>query len=149
MPVHNTPPRPARPVAAALVLTLARQLHKSATSDSRALSLPVLRRVIASGTLRDIDLPELYRRRSTVQRKHVLRTLAVEAGFASWEEYRPALNTMTADQLAHFDLTIGRASYPNIWFPSKAEAITHADKHGGHVMSVGEQGVVIPELAPC
>jgi hypothetical protein len=52
-------------------------------------TLPVLRRVLASGAIRHDSLPEAFRRRGELQRKHLLRTLAVEAGFESWEAWRP------------------------------------------------------------
>lgn len=134
--------------AVTMVLELARRLHKGARSDSPVHSLPVLRRVLATGTLRELSLPDLYRQRSTVQRKHILRMLAMEAGFAGWEQYRPALGGMKPDQLTHLDLTNGRAGYPNLWFSSRAEAEQYAGTQGGIALPVGRQGVVLQELAP-
>lgn len=124
------------------VLALARRLHRDARSDSLALSLPVLRRIIASRTLVDISLPLLQHKRDMVQRKHILRMLAIEAGFTSWEDYRHALDRLKVDDLAHFDLARGRAGYPNLWFSSREEAASHALEHGGRVLEVGVQAVV-------
>jgi hypothetical protein len=129
--------------AANTVLHEARTLHRAANSDSLSRSLPVLRRLLASGVLHGLALPELHRRRDTVQRKHILRMLAMEAGFGSWEAYRPALTRMTVAQLPHFDLARRDAGYPNHWFSSLEEAQAHAALHGGRVMTVGKQAVVL------
>ncbi len=129
--------------AGQLVLREARKLHRAATSESLAISLPILRRILATNTLRGISLPELFRRRDTVQRKHILRMLAIEAGFGSWEDYRPALDRMTAGQLEHFDIVRREIGYPNYWFSTQIEAEQYARLHGGRVMRVGQQAVVI------
>jgi hypothetical protein len=133
--------------AAVLVLRAARRLHKSALDAAPSQSLPVLRRVLASGSLRDLLLPELYKNRALVRRKHILRTLAVEAGYASWEAYREALTTLRVEDLPHFDLVRGEVGYPNLWFSSVNEAQAYAFQHGGRVMAVGEQAVVLVPAA--
>jgi hypothetical protein len=128
---------------------LARQLHRDATSASLRVALPVLRRLLATHTIRDLTLPQLHHQRSMVQRKHLLRMLAVEAGFDSWEAYSQALPTMTVDQLPHLDLLRPTAGYPNLWFSTPAEAHAHVQAqvqaHGtaGRVVTVGTQAVVI------
>jgi hypothetical protein len=134
-----------QPKAPAAVLALARRLHRDARSDSLALSLPILRRLIASQTLRDLTLPQLHRRRNMIQRKHILRALALEAGFTSWEDYRHALCALGVAELPHFDLAHSQAGYPNLWFSSRAQAISHSLAHGGRVMSVGTQAVVLSD----
>lgn len=155
MRIHKHPPRPssssaaiAPGEAASLVLHEARSLHRAANSDSLSRSLPVLRRLLATGVLHGMPLPELHRQRATVQRKHVLRMLALEAGFPGWEAYRAALAHMKADELPHFDIVWRGAGYPNHWFASLDEAQAHAARHGGRVMRVGAQAVVMPDLAP-
>jgi len=143
------PPLPLRPIAlsgphaADVVRALAKQLHRAATSDSLRVSLPVLRRVLATHTLRELSLPQLHRQRAIVQRKHLLRTLAVEAGFDSWEHYSQALRSMTVEQLPHLDVLQPSAGYPNLWFSTHEAAQAHADANGGRVMRVGEQAVVL------
>lgn len=145
-PSHSLAPIPPR--AAELVLRLARQLHRAAISDSLRVSLPVLRRILSTHTLRDLSLPQLHKQRAMVQRKHLLRTLAVEAGYPSWERYRQALPGMSADQLLHLDLLHATAGYPNLWFSTRAQAQDHAQMHGGHVVSVGAQAVVLMPESP-
>jgi hypothetical protein len=130
-----------------LLRALARQLHRDATSASLRVALPVLRRLLATHTLRDLTLPQLHRQRNTVQRKHLLRMLAIEAGFSSWEHYSLALPGMTTAQLQHLDLLRATAGYPNLWFstPEAAQAHihTHGNAQGGRVVKVGMQAVVL------
>jgi hypothetical protein len=149
--MHNDSPltlsSPSASAAAVLVLRAAKRLHKSALDAAPSQSLPVLRRVLATGTLRDLSLPQLHKNRALVRRKHILRTLAIEAGYASWETYREALATMRVEDLPHFDLVRGDVGYPNLWFSSVAEAQAYAAQHGGRVMAVGEQAVVFVQAA--
>lgn len=135
----------AQPSAAAAVLSLARKLHRLATSDSLANSLPVLRRVLSSQTLAGLSLAQLWRQRAMVQRKHLLRTLAVEAGFPNWEHYCRELRQMRTEALAHFDVQQARAGQLNLWFSSAAQAKAHAREFGGCVASVGLQAVVLAD----
>ncbi|MEY4749487.1 MAG: hypothetical protein RIQ60_1701 [Pseudomonadota bacterium] len=129
--------------AAELVLREARRLHKAATSGQLATSLPILRRLLASQVLTGISLPELSRQSALVQRKHLLRLLAIEAGHASWEDYRRALDTLCADQLEHFDIAHQGAGHLNLWFSTLAEAQAHAAEQGGRAVRVGQQAVVL------
>jgi hypothetical protein len=124
-------------------LRIAKRLHKAALEGAPNQALPVLRRVLASGSLRDLSLPQLHKNRALVRRKHILRTLAVEAGYASWEHYRAALATLPVEELPHFDLVRSQAGYPNLWFASVAEAQAYTAQHGGRMMAVGEQAVVL------
>ncbi|MDR2214175.1 MAG: hypothetical protein LBE21_11210 [Pseudomonadales bacterium] len=128
--------------AATAVLRAARRLHKEALSAAPSQCLPVLRRVLATGSLRELSLPQLHQKRALVRRKHILRTLAIEAGHASWESYREALTAMRAEDLPHFDLLRGAAAYPNLWFCSLAEAQAYAAVHGGRALAVGKHAVI-------
>jgi len=139
----QTPP-PQKPESAAeLVLHIARNLHRAVNSESLAVSLPVLRRLIATKTLTEISLPELRRCRDIVQRKHVLRVLAVEAGFNCWEDYRHALDAMNADQVSHFDQLARSVGYPNLWFSTFEEAQDYAWENNGRALKIGSQAVVL------
>ena len=125
------------------LLRAAKKLHRQATSESLAMSLPVLRRIIQTRTIRDVSLPELRRRREIVQRKHVLRMLAAEAGHASWEEYRRAVHAMSEAELAQLDVLATHAGYPNHWFATFEDAQKHAAEHGGQAVRAGTQGMVL------
>jgi len=126
------------------LLRVAKSLHRAARSESRLKSLPILRRLISSETFRQISLPELHRRRETIQRKHILQMLALEAGYASWAAYKKRINDKPAEQQLHYSLALRYAGYPNIWFRSFAEAEQYATEHGGQSIAVGQQAVVIP-----
>ncbi|MBF5005024.1 hypothetical protein [Diaphorobacter caeni] len=130
------------------LLRAAKRLHRQATGESLAQSLPVLRRIIHTHTIRDVSLPELRRRRELVQRKHVLRMLAAEAGHESWEAYRQAVQAMGPDELAQLDVLSSHAGYPNHWFASFEEAERHAAAYGGRAVRAGVQGVVLAVQGP-
>lgn len=130
--------------AAALVLREAKRLHRAAISDSLSTALPVLRRLLAAGAVPPARLPELFRRRSTLQRKHLLRTLGIEAGFTSWEAHRPALDRLAVSELRQLELAHQGASCLNLWFSSELEARAFAARHGGRPIRVGSQAVVLP-----
>ncbi len=128
--------------AIAAVLRAAKKLQRQATGDGLAASLPVLRRLLACGCIEGLSLPELHRRRAMVQRKHLLHTLAVEAGHAHWQAYREALSTMGVEQLSQLDVLAPRLGYPNHWFSTLEQARDHARAHGGRVVAVGRQAMV-------
>lgn len=144
----DAPPSPTTtavsPAAAPAVLREARRLHRAATSDSPAAALPVLRRLLATQVMPAASLPELFRQRARVQRKHVLRMLAIEAGHASWEDFAQALPALDAAPLLQaFDSQRGSATL-KLWFPDEAQATAYAAEHGGQVVRVGQQAVVVP-----
>lgn len=131
--------------AVGLLLREARKLHSSAISASLAESLPVLRRLRSARVIQELTLPQLSQGRSMIQRKHVLRMLAVEASYPGWEAYRRALAGKSADELMQFDVMRRNMSYPNLWFSSTEEAERNAASHGGRVIRVGPQAVVFVE----
>ena len=149
MPIHpkNPPhaPRAAHESGVAPLLRVAKRLHRAAVSSSLAESLPVLRRLLAAQVIRGLTLPQLSQRRSLIQRKHLLQTLAIEAGFLNWDAYRGALAETPHDPPLPFDVHTGAAGYPNLWFSSLAEAEAHAARHGGHAVRHGQQAVVFVE----
>jgi hypothetical protein len=128
-----------------LLLREAKKLHRAAISESLADSLPILRRLLGAQVIRDMTLPELSRQRHMVQRKHVLRALAIEAGYSGWEAYRGALIGMGPDTLQPFDVLRRTAGYPNLWFSSVEAAESYAVEHGGHAVRVGQQAVILME----
>lgn len=131
--------------ATQFVLREARRLHRAAASQAAFESLPVLRRLLAAGAAPPAarTLTELFRMRGTLQRKHVLRALAFEAGHASWEQYRqvlPQLDVQALRQRAEAERGTGRLKP---WFASEAEARRFAAAHGGRAVPVGRQAVVL------
>ena len=150
MPVHHphlSARTPDVPHASGVdpVLRVAKRLHRAARSSSLAESLPVLRRLLAAQVIRGLTLPQLNQRRSSVQRKHVLHALAIEAGFLNWDAYRGALAETPHDPPLPFDVHKPTAGYPNLWFSSLAAAKAHAARHGGHAVRHGQQAVVFVE----
>ena len=129
--------------AVSLVLGIAKRLHRAAISESLALSLPVLRRILAAGVLHGLSLPQLRRQRDLVQRKHLLRMLAIEAGYPGWEDFRRALLCEGPDRIDSFELVRQQAGYPNLWFSTFEEAQAHALRHGGRALRAGRQGIVL------
>ena len=79
------------------MLREAKRLHRAATSDALSEALPVLRRLLAARAVPACPLQALFRDRASLQRKHVLRMLAFEAGHASWEAYSQALAQVLHD----------------------------------------------------
>ena len=139
--LRNPETSPAR-----VVLREARRLHRAALSDALPESLPVLRRVLAAGAVPAFSLPNLFRLRHTVQRKHILRTLAVEAGHATWEAYARVLPSLDAQALEQVFLAQRSPSSLRLWFSTNTEAAEYAQAHGGQAVRVGLQAVVVPAV---
>ncbi len=135
------PERPVSNASIALVLREAKRLHRSAKSDALSSSLPVLRRLLSAGVLRDTTLPNAFRARSTLQRKHFLRLLALEAGFSSWETYRPALQNTHPSELDAFIVLEKGWAFIHNWFPAEEQA--QLAKADGRVVRIGNQAVVL------
>lgn len=145
-PWHPADPAeaPSRPTTALeLVLHQARKLHRAAQTGPLLQAMPALRRAHAAGVLPGRSLSTLFRERQQLQRKHFLRTLAVEAGYPDWEHYRPALVSMPPQAVDHLHASTGWHGFLNHWFSTEAEAREHAQQHGGTVHRVGTQAVVI------
>ncbi|WP_370978451.1 hypothetical protein [Agaribacterium sp. ZY112] len=128
-----------------LLLKEAKKLHKSLKSESISVFLPVLRRLIATKTLKNIGLPELCRNKAMVQRKHILQMLAYEMAYDSWAQCRKALSRAQSDQQVHYCLALRRSGYPNHWFSSMHDAELYTREHGGKPVLVGSQAVVVPK----
>lgn len=132
----------------ALVLREARRLQRAAQSDSLSTSLPVLRRLLAAGLARSVSLPFAYRMRADLQRKHFLRLLALEAGFASWDAYRPVLEQAPPSDLEPLLLLSKGWALAHHWFASTSEAQAQVDRMGGRVVRIGSHAVALtPEQA--
>ena len=104
------------------LLQHARRLHRAARAAAISTAMPVIRRVHAAGLFPDLGLAGLYRARASLQRKHVLRMLAIEAGYASWEAYRAALPALAPDACTPWLPSESLSAGLNLWFSNEAEA---------------------------
>ncbi len=105
--------------------------------------MPALRRVHAAGVFPDRPLSAIYREREGLKRKHFLRALAVEAGFPDWERFRPQLDLMAAEAFDYFKVVDEGFAFLNLWFSNEAQAREFVRRHGGRVLRVGNQAVVV------
>lgn len=143
MPASPTASLSSARAAADVLRAEARRLHRTLTSGPLSAALPVLRRLQRAGLLPATGLPALYAARAQVQRKLLLRLLATEHGFASWERCLAALQGQDAQTLARqFEIERGTAEL-KLWFASPAEAQAHARVHGGVAVEVRGQAVVL------
>jgi hypothetical protein len=126
-----------------LVLHQARRLHRAAQNGALLQAMPALRRAYTAGVLPGRSLGTLFRERQQLQRKHFLRTLAVEAGHPDWEHYRRALASMPPQALDDLKASDGWHGFLNHWFSTETEAQDHARRHGGTVHRIGMQAVVV------
>ena len=149
MPISSSQPPCAGQISSVqLVLREARRLHRAAVSDTLSEALPVLRRLLASRAVPDRPLPGLFQARGTVQRKHVLRALAREAGYASWEDYRHALPHIDVSHLQQLASVQRGTSVLKLWFSDTSAARRFAAEQGGQAVRVGVQAVVLPAAPP-
>lgn len=120
----------------------AKRLQRSAQSRSLAQSLPVLRRLIKTQVFTHISLPELRRQQMSIKRKHLLNMLAVEVGFDNWNALKLRF-VHSSGALSHPRTRLLNAGYPNRWFADVAAADAYAALHGGEVIEVGQQAVIL------
>lgn len=123
------------------LLKEAKKLHRYTQSDSLTKSLPVLRRLIATHTFREISLKDLHRQKN-VKRKHILHMLAIEAGYKHWAEYKNALTRTDIQANLHYSLSLSDAGHAKLWFASYAEALEYQTQHGGEITRFGNQAVI-------
>ncbi len=145
MPISSPQPPCADQISSVqLVLREARRLHRAAASGALSEALPILRRLLATRAVTDRSLPGLFHARGTVQRKHVLRALAREAGYASWEDYRHALPHIDVSHLQQLASVQCGTSVLKLWFSDTSAARRFAAEQGGQAVRVGVQAVVLP-----
>ncbi|QLI82506.1 hypothetical protein HZU75_13765 [Chitinibacter fontanus] len=136
------PSIPQEPSSIQFYLRQARLLQRAVESTSPSIALPVLRRLLQAGVMGQTPLPQLFRTRSQLQRKHFLLLLAVEAGFPSWELMRPALAHMPADDIAAQQYLASGSAQLKLWFRDTESAAQYVAEHGGKVISLGQQAIV-------
>jgi hypothetical protein len=145
MPLSNSVRPSAEPSSVHLFLRQARYFQRAVESDSPSAALPILRRLIKVGAISETSLTQLFRTRQQLQRKHFLRMLALEAGFSSWEIFRPILAQMSAADLAVFQFLETGAAQLKLWFADCYSAQQYAAEQGGRVISVGQHAIVIAD----
>lgn len=121
----------------------ARRLHRAARSERVSTALPVLRRLQAAKIFSGLRLSELFEGRERIQRKHLLRMLAVEAGSGDWHRFCVALADSPAQAVSEVDLIERSWMHANAWFASESEACAHAAIHGGRVRRYGAHAVIL------
>ncbi len=129
--------------AANVVLRQAHKLHHAAQSQSISSALPALRRVHGARVFAGRALSTLYHERQNLRRKHFLRVLAVEAGFPTWEAFRPRLDQMSLHEVEHFKQFDECFAFLNCWFSNEDLAGAFARVHGGRVLRFGAQALVV------
>lgn len=127
------------------MLQLARKLHRAAQKGPISAAMPAIRRAHAAGMFGVEPLQAVYQRRQSLQRKHFLRTLAVEAGFTDWETYLPTLRGQTLDTVAHLAMPYGTTGSLNHWFSSYEQAHAFASRRGRAALSIGKH-VMVPSI---
>ncbi len=125
------------------MLREAKRLHRAAASDALSEALPVLRRLLAARAVPAYPLQALFRDRASLQRKHVLRMLAFEAGHASWEAYSQALSSLDSQSVVLSVAVRRSTAVLKHWFVGEQQAAQFASTHGGLVTRVGQEGAVV------
>lgn len=149
LPIPVLPASRHRPAPAVdIVLSQARRLHRAARLGSISVAMPAIRRAHAAGVFSELTVSALYRQRQLLQRKHFLRTLAIEADFPDWERFRPELRRLVPEAVANLQAVEALWPSLNLWFSTEAQAAAHAREHGGQVLRVGRQAMVVPADAP-
>ncbi len=131
--------------AAPLVLREARRLHRAAFRPT--FHRPARAASPDRGRRAGWHQPAaaLHRARHTVQRKHLLRLLAAEAGHTSWEAWRPALRHALPQDLLH--LRLHGSGTANTWFATEDEARRAMHGREGRLVRVGWHAVWLAPLA--
>jgi len=123
----------------------ARGALRSAHSDQPSKALPIVRRVHSAGTVTGQRVAELYHVRSTLQLKHMFRTLAAELGYATWDACKRDIARRPAEVLDRFRLDLGAfGDHEHIWFADRPTAVAWQREHGGRMVEYGKQAVVMP-----
>jgi hypothetical protein len=122
----------------------ARNLLRNAHANHPSKSLPVLRRVHAAESYPIPRLTDLYHARLSLRLKHVLHTIAVELGYATWAECKRDVDHQPSALLDRFRVDVGTfGDFNKLWFRDIPSAQAWQAQHGGHVVVYGTQAVVM------
>ena len=123
----------------------ARRLLRLARGESTSTAMPVLRRLLASGVMRDAkSLMQLHDNRAEIQLKHVLNMLAVELGHFGWDACKAVVDTQAPAVIDRYRFDAGAfGDHEKVWFANAAESRDWQREHGGYIVAYGDQAVAI------
>ena len=122
----------------------ARRLLRLARAESTSAAMPVLRRLLAAGVIRDETLTQLHENRAGIQLKHVLNMLAVELGHFGWDACKAVVDTQAPAVIDRYRFDAGAfGDYEKVWFASAAEGRAWQREHGGYIVEYGDPAVAI------
>ncbi|AMM14423.1 hypothetical protein AX768_10245 [Burkholderia sp. PAMC 28687] len=123
----------------------ARRLLRLARGESTSTAMPVLRRLLAAGVMREATtLTQLHEKRAAIQLKHVLNMLAVELGHFGWDACQAVVDTQAPAVIDRYRFDAGAfGDYEKVWFASAAESREWQREHGGYIVEYGDQAVAI------
>jgi len=122
----------------------ARGMLRCVHSDQPSKALPIVRRVHAAAAAGPRVI-ELYHARTTLQLKHMFRTLARELGYVSWDACKRDIDRRPPEVLDRFRFDLGAFNdHEHIWFADKPSAVAWQREHGGRMVEYGSQAVVMP-----
>ena len=123
----------------------ARGMLRSAHSDQPSKALPIVRRVHSAAAVTGSRVTALYHARTTLQLKHMFRTLAAELGYATWDACKRDIDRRPPEVLDRFRLDLGAfGDHEQIWFADKPSAAAWQREHGGRMVEYGNQAVIMP-----
>jgi hypothetical protein len=123
----------------------ARRLLRLARGESTSTAMPVLRRLLAAGAMRDATtLTQLHEIRAEIQLKHVLNMLAVELGHFGWDACKAVVDMQAPGVIDRYRFDAGAfGDYEKVWFANAAESREWQREHGGYIVEYGDQAVAI------
>jgi hypothetical protein len=122
----------------------ARRLLRHARADDTSTSLPVIRRLLASGAVKAARLSDLHEARATIQLKHVLNMLAAELGHSGWDVCKHLIDTQGTAAIDRYRFDAGVfGDYEKNWFASEAAVREWQRGNGGYIVEYGDQAVAI------
>lgn len=140
----NPPRSISSPSNADFLRRYARHLLRDVRSDHPSKALPVIRRIHLAKILPIPRLTDLYHARESLQLKHMLRTVAVELGYATWDKCKHDVDHQPPSVLDRFRVDLGAfGDYKQIWFSNKSAAQEWQKEHGGQLVVYGSQAVVM------
>lgn len=122
----------------------ARRLLDCVRTGNTSASLPVMRRLLASGAVKVTGLSALREARASIQLKHVLNMLATELGYPGWDACKAVADTRGPEAIDRYHFDAGAfGDFEKTWFSIAAQAREWQREHGGYIVGYGDQAVAI------